>query len=223
MTCALQRRWIRCLASTTRTWRSPAAGCRKTSRACTSQRMPGLSLVCARFSAATSSHPTRRTVATPSLFSTTASGSATSAAILTSSGELWKSITPPTPSSESCRAASHSMTSPASAMSTCRAVSCAVLPTFPTWLTYRGSSSGPTSHSPPPTQRSSPSCASLRKKHPARFPDRWHLALQPIIVPYQQETGPHPDASSGRRCAFAHHRLRQLLDPSAGPRPLAPA
>ncbi len=27
------------------------------------------------------------------------------------------------------------------------------------------------------------------KEHPERFPDHWHLALQPIIVPYQQETG----------------------------------
>jgi predicted permease len=27
------------------------------------------------------------------------------------------------------------------------------------------------------------------KQHPERFPDQWHLALQPIIVPYQQGTG----------------------------------
>jgi predicted permease len=27
------------------------------------------------------------------------------------------------------------------------------------------------------------------KEHPERFADHWHLALQPIIVPYQQETG----------------------------------
>jgi hypothetical protein len=27
------------------------------------------------------------------------------------------------------------------------------------------------------------------QEHPERFPDHWHLALQPIIVPYQQETG----------------------------------
>jgi predicted permease len=27
------------------------------------------------------------------------------------------------------------------------------------------------------------------KEHPERFPDHWHLALQPIIVPYQQGTG----------------------------------
>jgi predicted permease len=27
------------------------------------------------------------------------------------------------------------------------------------------------------------------QQHPERFPDHWHLALQPIIVPYQQETG----------------------------------
>jgi len=26
-------------------------------------------------------------------------------------------------------------------------------------------------------------------QHPERFPNHWHLALQPIIVPYQQETG----------------------------------
>jgi hypothetical protein len=79
-------------------WRSPAEHYRKTSSASTSQRMPELSLVCARFSAATSSHPMQRTAAIPSLFSTTASGSATSAAIPTLSGERWRSITPPTPS-----------------------------------------------------------------------------------------------------------------------------
>jgi len=27
------------------------------------------------------------------------------------------------------------------------------------------------------------------KEHPERFPDHWHLALQPIIVPFQQNTG----------------------------------
>jgi predicted permease len=27
------------------------------------------------------------------------------------------------------------------------------------------------------------------KQHPERFPDHWHLALEPIIVPYQQGTG----------------------------------
>ena len=27
------------------------------------------------------------------------------------------------------------------------------------------------------------------KEHPERFPDHWHLALQPIIVPFQQEIG----------------------------------
>jgi predicted permease len=27
------------------------------------------------------------------------------------------------------------------------------------------------------------------KEHPERFPDNWHLALQPIIAPFQQETG----------------------------------
>ena len=27
------------------------------------------------------------------------------------------------------------------------------------------------------------------KEHPERFPDHWHIALQPIIVPFQQETG----------------------------------
>jgi predicted permease len=27
------------------------------------------------------------------------------------------------------------------------------------------------------------------KQHPGRFPDHWHLALQPIIVPYWRETG----------------------------------
>ena len=27
------------------------------------------------------------------------------------------------------------------------------------------------------------------KQHPERFPDHWHLALQPIIVPFQQGTG----------------------------------
>jgi len=27
------------------------------------------------------------------------------------------------------------------------------------------------------------------KEHPERFPDHWHLALQPIVVPFQQQTG----------------------------------
>jgi hypothetical protein len=99
--------------------------------ASTSQRMPGLSLVCVRFSVATSSQPTERTAATLSLFSTTAFGSATSEATPTSSGGCWKSITPPTSSSGSCRAPSHSMTPPASAMSTYRAVSCRTLSTSP--------------------------------------------------------------------------------------------
>lgn len=27
------------------------------------------------------------------------------------------------------------------------------------------------------------------REHPERFPDQWHLALQPIIVPFQQQTG----------------------------------
>ena len=27
------------------------------------------------------------------------------------------------------------------------------------------------------------------KQHPERFPDHWHLSLQPIIVPFQQQTG----------------------------------
>ena len=36
--------------------------------------------------------------------------------------------------------------------------------------TYRGSSSGPTSHLPPPTLRSSPSCASLRNSIRSAFP-----------------------------------------------------
>ena len=52
--------------------------------------MPELSLVCARFSVATSSHSMQRTAATRSLFSTTAFGSAASAAIPTSSGEHWR-------------------------------------------------------------------------------------------------------------------------------------
>ncbi len=59
-------------------------------------------------------------------------------------------------------------------------------------------------------------------KQPFRSLLAWHLALQPIIVPYQRNR-PHPDASSRRRCALAHHRLRQLLHPSAGPWPHAPA
>ena len=42
--------------------------------------------------------------------------------------------------------------------------------TFPFWPTYRGSSSGPASHWPPPTLRSSPSCASLRNSIPTAFP-----------------------------------------------------
>ena len=37
------------------------------------------------------------------------------------------------------------------------------------------------------------------------------------------ENWPHPEASSRRRCAVADHRLRQLLHPSAGPWPHAPA
>jgi hypothetical protein len=73
----------------------------------------------------------QRTAATLSLFSTTAFGSATSEATPTSSGGCWKSITPPTSSSGSCRAPSHSMTPPASAMSTYRAVSCRTLSTSP--------------------------------------------------------------------------------------------
>jgi MacB-like protein len=93
----------------------------------------------------------------------------TSAAIPTSSGERWKLITPPTPSSGSCRAASHSMTASASAMFTCLPVSSRVS-TFPSGPTHRGSSSGPASHWPPPTLRSSPSCASLHNSIPIVFP-----------------------------------------------------
>ena len=49
MNCALLPQSILRLASTTRTWRSPAADCPKTSRASTSRRMPGISLAYARF------------------------------------------------------------------------------------------------------------------------------------------------------------------------------
>ena len=63
-----------------------------------------------------------------------------------------------------------------------------------------------------------------KEPHPARLPDRWHLALQPIIVPYQQRTWAAPSRFCWpASCLSAHHRLRQLLDPSAGPRPLARA
>jgi predicted permease len=34
-----------------------------------------------------------------------------------------------------------------------------------------------------------PMVREFAKEHPERFPDHWHLALQPIIAPYQQETG----------------------------------
>jgi predicted permease len=34
-----------------------------------------------------------------------------------------------------------------------------------------------------------PTVRQFAKQHPERFPDHWNLALQPIIVPYQQETG----------------------------------
>ena len=34
-----------------------------------------------------------------------------------------------------------------------------------------------------------PTVRQFAKQHPERFPNHWHLALQPIIVPYQQETG----------------------------------
>jgi predicted permease len=34
-----------------------------------------------------------------------------------------------------------------------------------------------------------PTVRQLAKQHPERFPDHWHFALQPLIVPYEQETG----------------------------------
>ena len=34
-----------------------------------------------------------------------------------------------------------------------------------------------------------PIAREFAKQHPERFPDHWHLALQPIIVPFQQNTG----------------------------------
>ena len=34
-----------------------------------------------------------------------------------------------------------------------------------------------------------PMVRQFAKQHPERFPDHWHLALQPIIVPYQQDIG----------------------------------
>jgi hypothetical protein len=81
--CALSPRSIRCLLSTQRRWRSQGVACRKSSGAFTSQRTPGRSWACARFSGAISSHPMLRTAATRCLSSTTVSGSATSAVIPT--------------------------------------------------------------------------------------------------------------------------------------------
>ena len=34
-----------------------------------------------------------------------------------------------------------------------------------------------------------PTVRQFAKQHPERFPDHWHLALQPIIAPFEQETG----------------------------------
>ena len=34
-----------------------------------------------------------------------------------------------------------------------------------------------------------PTVRQFAKQHPERFPDHWHFALQPLIVPYEQETG----------------------------------
>jgi hypothetical protein len=47
----LAARWSRYWASATAIWRSPTTGCRKTSRGCTSQKMPTRSLACVPFSA----------------------------------------------------------------------------------------------------------------------------------------------------------------------------
>ena len=74
-------------------------------------------------------------------------------------------------------------------MSTCRAVSCGVLPTFPTssylpWIKLR-----PHVTLAAANAALEPIVRQFAKQHPERFPDHWHLALQPIIVPYQQETG----------------------------------
>ena len=61
------------------------------------------------------------------------------------------------------------------------------------------------------------------KEHPERFPDHWHLALQPIHRALPAGNRPGSDTTSRRRCATAHHRLCQLLHPSAGTWPHPPA
>jgi len=101
-------------------------------------------------------------------------------------GQHSKSITLPTPSSGSCRTASHSITPPAPAMSTCR----------------------------PPTLRSSPSCAPVCERASRALSLASRARAHHRALPARNR--PHPDASSSRRCALANHRLRQLLNPSAG-------
>ncbi len=59
------------------------------------------------------------------------------------------------------------------------------------------------------------------KEDPMRLGDHWHLALQPHRRALPAANRAHLDASSSRRRAIAHHRLRQLLDSSAGPQPAA--
>ena len=80
------------------------------------------------------------------------------------------------------------MTASASAMFTCLAVSCRVS-TFPSvayapWIKLR-----PDVTLAAANAALEPIVRQFAQQHPDRFPDHWHLALQPIIVPYQQGTG----------------------------------
>ena len=73
-------------------------------------------------------------------------------------------------------------------MSTCRAVSCRVFNVpflaYIPWIKLR-----PHVTLAAANAALEPIVRQFAKQHPERFPDHWHLALQPIIVPYQQETG----------------------------------
>ena len=77
------------------------------------------------------------------------------------------------------------MTLPTLPMSTCRPV---LMPAISVPYYYRGSSSGPTLHLPPPTPRLSPLCARLRNSIRS-LPEHWHLALKPIIWTFQENIG----------------------------------
>ena len=61
------------------------------------------------------------------------------------------------------------------------------------------------------------------KQHPERFPDQLASRVGAHHLDFPAGYRPNPEASSCRRCAPADHRLRQLLHPSAGPWPHAPA